>query len=135
MKLFFLLALSYVAYAKLLVNYAADQAASVLGFTQLEGQNLNDRFDCCPNASCFIEPCLDNFGRAALHFYRAPHFRRAKVEITNDTHHGPWKANKTYYIEYELQITNERVALVLFQWQVAVYDNPPDILLIISTAG
>lgn len=34
----------------------------------------------------------------------------------SDTHHGPWKANRTSYIEYELWITNEREALVLFQW-------------------
>lgn len=116
MKLLYLLTLSYVAWAELLVNYTGGQPASVLGIAQLEGQNLGDRFDCCPNVSCFIEPCLDSSGRPALHFHRAPHFRRAEVEVANDTHHGPWKANQTYYVEYELQITNEREALVLFQW-------------------
>jgi hypothetical protein len=117
MKLLYLLAFSYVACATLLVNYTGGQPASVLGIAQFEGQNLNDRFDCCPNISCYIEPCNDASGRLALHFHREPHFRRAEVEMsTDEKSHGPWEANQTYYMEYELQITNEREALVLFQW-------------------
>ncbi|KAI9675535.1 MAG: hypothetical protein M1829_003339 [Trizodia sp. TS-e1964] len=107
-----ILPLFSLASATLLVDYHGGESVSKLGIYSLEGQNLGDHIDGPGTSSCFIKPGVDPSGRAALHFHREAHFRRAEVEGIKQ-----YGANQNYFVGYNFMLQRSHDSLVIFQWK------------------
>lgn len=109
--------LSTTASARLLVDYRGGDAPSVLGNTELEGQDLGCKItNGQAGNAAFIKAEVDKTtGKPSLHFKRDPHFRRAEVKALPGD--GQLVAGKTYYIGYNFRVSTWKKDLVIFQWK------------------